>query len=409
MAQGRVAVAQLGARMHYAVPRIFEEAGLLTRLYTDLVANKDWPVLARRFWPERFRPAGLKRLLGRQPRGIPREKITTFPGLGLEFFRRRRRAVAMADHLDCAIWAGKEFCRRIIASSLDGVQVLYAFNTESLEVLQEARRRGIRTILEQTNAPSPIITRILSEESRLHPDLVFHPEVGGVWREWADRERGEWEAADLIVCGSQFVKDGIAELGGPVDRVLVVPYGVEEVANPPPRPRPGFADEFHVIFVGWVDLRKGAHYLIEAARALEGEGVRVRFVGPVYLSEEAQRRLPGNVELTGRVSRAEMAALYAWADAFCLPSLCEGSATVTYEAMAMGLPVIATHNTGSIVREGVNGFIVPLRDSAAIVEAIARCRRRLAEPGGRFPDNAGEPPAYSLAAYRDRLLAAVGR
>ena len=63
-------VAQLGARMHYAVPRIFERAGLLERFYTDICANKGWPQLLR-LLPRSLRPTRVQRLMNRLPEGIP--------------------------------------------------------------------------------------------------------------------------------------------------------------------------------------------------------------------------------------------------------------------------------------------------------------------------------------------------
>jgi glycosyltransferase involved in cell wall biosynthesis len=65
-----------------------------------------------------------------------------------------------------------------------------------------------------------------------------------------------------------------------------------------------------------------------------------------------------------------MAAQYRWADVFLLPSLSEGSANVCFEALAAGLPVITTPNAGSVVRDGVEGFIVPIRCSGSIVNAV---------------------------------------
>ncbi len=58
-----------------------------------------------------------------------------------------------------------------------------------------------------------------------------------------------------------------------------------------------------------------------------------------------------------------------------LPSLCEGSATAVYEALAAGLPVICTPNTGSVVRHGIDGYIVPIRD----VHETAQILRQLAD------------------------------
>src|SRR5262249_11308352 len=103
---------------------------------------------------------------------------------------------------------------------------------------------------------------------------------------------------------------------------------------------------------------------------------------------------------------SQMALPYAWADVFLLPSVCEGSATVTYEALAAGLPVVCTPNTGSVVRDGVDGFIVPVGDVDAIVERL----ERLADPSLRaeFSVRArGRAAEFTLDAYRRRLLAAL--
>jgi len=79
------------------------------------------------------------------------------------------------------------------------------------------------------------------------------------------------------------------------------------------------------------------------------------------------------------------AAAYQQADIFVFPSLEEGSALVTYEAMACGLPVVTTPNAGSLVRDGVEGFIVPIRDPDALAERMERLRAnaRLRQALGR--------------------------
>ncbi len=79
------------------------------------------------------------------------------------------------------------------------------------------------------------------------------------------------------------------------------------------------------------------------------------------------------VEPLGRVSHSEMPALMAAADVFVFPSLFEGSAVVTYEALACGLPSVVTPNAGSVVRDGIDGFVVGPRD----VEALAATMERL--------------------------------
>ena len=98
---------------------------------------------------------------------------------------------------------------------------------------------------------------------------------------------------------------------------------------------------------------------------------------------------------------------FEWADVFCLPTLSEGSATVTYEALASGVPVICTPNAGSVVREGIDGFLVPIRDAEGIAERLASLeanRQMLAEMANSARQRANE---YSWQSYGERLVRAL--
>jgi glycosyltransferase involved in cell wall biosynthesis len=155
-----------------------------------------------------------------------------------------------------------------------------------------------------------------------------------------------------------------------------------------------------------VCLRKGAPYMLEAARALKGLA-EFRWCGALQLLPEAARRLGEYVDLRGPVPRPQMAEHYAWADVFLLPSICEGSATVCYEALAAGLPVITTPNAGSVVRDGLEGFIVPIRDVGAIADRLERLagdRELLEEMSRRAAERAKE---FTLEKYGARLIRAL--
>ena len=62
--------------------------------------------------------------------------------------------------------------------------------------------------------------------------------------------------------------------------------------------------------------------------------------------------------------------IYQSADVFVFPSLAEGSAYVTYEAMGCGLPILTTFNAGSVMRDGIDGFLVPPRDTNALTDKL---------------------------------------
>lgn len=393
-----IVVAQLGARMHYAVPESFSKTGRLGRFYTDIYA----PHSISRFVGSAFGhpiPALVKRLLGRRVR-IPRQQILSFPLFGIHYALRRSLARTQSSRTCAHLWAGRNFCLKIIRSGIpESTRVVYGFNTASLELFEHAGRRNIFRVLEQTIAPYRTEQELLREEREFwnvsDPGAVDHYASRLV-----DREFREWEQADLIVCGSEFVKECIERCGGPSEKCVVLPYGVpipDRTTNARPR-----AGRLRVLTVGAVGLRKGSAYTIAAAREL-GDIAQFRLVGTIDEMCPGLRELPLNVKLTGAVPRAEIWQHFEWADVFLLPSLCEGSATSTYEALAAGLPVICTPNAGSVVRDGIEGHLIPIRNAKAIVEAIrslhknpdvAACMSKLASERSR---------SFDVASYGERL------
>jgi glycosyltransferase involved in cell wall biosynthesis len=361
----RFAVAQIGARMHYAVPRMLYQAGMLEQFYTDIYANDAWLQILTAV-PARIMPAVLRRLSSRRAEGLPNDCVTAFNSLGLRYSLHLMRAKNPSQKTHAHLRAGKSFCEKVVQHGFRGVQGVYAFKTAALELLIAAKSNGLYRVLEQQSAPRQIQKCLLNEErARFHnwasndPDDFAEP--------FDQRERAEWEYADLIVCGSEFVRQGIASCGGPAERCVVVPYGVDASFHFPPRRRHNTA--LRVLTVGAVSLPKGSPYVLEAAKHLGGKA-EFRMVGSIEVSEQPRSELRKHVELTGLIPRSEIWKHYAWADVFLLPSMYEGSATVTYEALAAGLPVICTPNTGSVVRNGLDGFVVPIRDPGAIVSVI---------------------------------------
>jgi len=400
---GTIVAAQLGARAHYAIPRILSAAGLLERFYTDICAAKGWPRLLRAV-PRDLQPASVRRLAGRIPWQVPPERLTSFPALGLQYGIRRYAARTPTEQSAADLWAGRRFSELVAHHGFGAAAGLIAFNSAGLEQLQAARRSGLWTAVEQTVAPRSILDRLVAEEHEAFPDWAPPPAADLFAAEFAARERAEWEAADVVLCGSEFVRQGIAESGGPVARCAVVPYGVDACFSLPRRhPHRG---PLRVLTVGEIGLRKGSPYVLAAATRLQGCAV-FRMVGPCGVRPAALKALQATVELTGPVPRAEMAAQFAWADVFLLPSICEGSAIAVYEALAARLPVVCTPNTGSVVRDGVDGFVVPARDAEAIVERLellAKDADRRMEMSQCAGDRASE---FTLEGYGRRLLAAL--
>lgn len=399
---------QLGARMHYAIPRLLHASGRLERLHTDIYGG-GWANAAK-IMPPSFLPAGLRRLTARAVVEIPPQCIRSYPAFGLAYFLRRRHTKNPETMDQAHLWAGQVFGNKVVRDGFGDAGAVYAFNTASLEILSSARRQGLFSVMEQTIVPRFIEEKLLAEAQQRYPGWEPERSANQIAGRLAEREQAEWQQADLIVCGSEFVRDGIGLCGGPVERCVVVPYGVDS------RFTPGTKDSkdcdlkrpLRVLMAGQVGLRKGAGDALAVAKALR-EIAKFRWVGSISLLEPARSELAGQIDLPGIVPRNEIARHYQWADVFFLPSICEGSATVTYEALASGLPVVTTPNAGSVVQHGVDGFIAPVHDVAAMADYLRRFhedRNLLARFSRAAALRAGD---ISLVGYQDRFLHQVAK
>ena len=420
-------VAQIGARMHYALPRILHAEGLLEHFFTDICADKGWPRLLHLI-PPKLRPYAVARLLDRVPENVPTSRVTAFTDLGFEYARRLRAAKSPGDATAVFLWNDSEFCSRVIASPWGNARAVFTFNNAGLEILKLARNRGLITVMEQSIAPRMVEQGLLDEQHALNPGWQ-EAHVNSSQTRYSERQAAEWELADLIICGSDFVCEGIRKCHGPVEQCVVVPYGVdsqlpnkggkcqnkEDRLNRPesfydPQSSTPRAEQnghpLRVLTVGSVGLRKGAPAVYEAAKTLK-DRAQFRWVGGIEVLPQAAERMRAYVELTGSVPRSEVHTHFAWADVFLLPSVCEGSATVTYEALAWGLPVICTPNTGSVVRDGMEGFIVPVNDAHAIVECLELLLGDRDKIEGMSTSAKRRAREFTVTAYGQRLLKAL--
>ncbi|MDA0323394.1 MAG: glycosyltransferase family 4 protein [Verrucomicrobia bacterium] len=402
-----VAVAVLGARLHYAAARALNDANALEQLYTDICAVRGWPSLLRSIWPASLMPSGLKALTQRVPEGISRSRVTTFDSFGLEYARRRRRARTASETTETYLWGGRTFAGLVADAGLGDANAVYAFNTAALELLVTARQRGVYSVLEQTIAPAACEDALLREEAERFPGWApegfENPDV----EQLASRECAEWHASDHILCGSAFVRDALTGLGVPSIKITVVPYGLDVRPGIPQTPGPIAGSALRVLYVGAVGLRKGIGDLANAMGDIPENTASARAVGSILVTERARERIGRSVSLAGAAARSAMPLEYARSDVFVLPSICEGSALACYEAMAAGLPVITTPNAGSIVRDGIDGYIVPIRSPERIREHI--CELAMDDKKWReMSCNARRHVAdHSLKTYGKRILSAL--
>lgn len=252
--------------------------------------------------------------------------------------------------------------------------VVHGWTHEALRTLRTAKRCRAVAVLERNYAHPRHSREVLEAEyaaagirwpGRSWPGLSRYDH----WARELSVALAEFDEADVIVVPADFTRATMVERGVPPAKIRVLPRGVDAVRL---QPGPRDARPFRALFVGQVCLRKGIRYLLEAWRRLGLSEAELVLVGSVH--DEVRSLLASYRDLTGLrlVGFArDPAPHYAGASVFVLPTLDEGSAKVTSEAMAAGLPVVTTPEAGSLMVDGESGFLVPARDTALLADRLA--------------------------------------
>lgn len=366
--------AQIGAREHYAVPRVLHQRGQLSALYTDFWAGP----LTRRL-SRAVRADAVRSLGARFHPDLSDAPVLSWNGLSLWWevlLRRRRKADAAYGSYLGFIEVGRHFATRTRSllerqSRQTGDPIFFGYDTGALEPLEWCRENGFFCVVNQMD-PNRVEVELVRAEEKNWPGWSRLPVE--VPEEYFQRREREWKAADRVLVNSDFCREALVEQGVAPEKIVVVPLCYE--ADPgavggtvrtyaPLRP-------LRILFLGQVIVRKGIQYLMQAARLLEQENIQFDVVGPVGITPEAANSAPKNLVFHGRATRDQAELWYRQSDVFVLPTLSDGFALTQIEAMANGLPVVATPNCGRVVEDGVNGFVVPARNAERLAAAFMR-------------------------------------
>ncbi|MCX6702715.1 MAG: glycosyltransferase family 4 protein [Candidatus Wolfebacteria bacterium] len=257
----------------------------------------------------------------------------------------------------------------ILASrKIERSDVFNGFSSFSLHSLREAKKKGAITVLERGSSHIAYQDEILREEYGLtgvKPSISNfpHPKI-------IKKELEEYKEADYINVPSLFAKRTFIEKGFPESRLMLIPYGVDLKQFYGAKKED---DIFRVIYVGGMTVQKGVHYLLRAFAGLNLPNSELLLVGA--MSEEMKpffKRYEGKFKYVSQVPQGRLVDYYNKSSVFVLNSIQDGFGMVIIQAMACGLPVICTTNTGGadIAREGIDGFIIPIRSVDALKQKL---------------------------------------
>jgi glycosyltransferase involved in cell wall biosynthesis len=244
------------------------------------------------------------------------------------------------------------------ANLLEECDIFIGSSSSSLEALKRSKKLGKMTILER-GSPHILfqIDNIKKENSINNINANFKPNIFNIRRDLM-----EYKLADYIFLPSTFCKETFLRYGTDKTKLIVNPYGVD-INNF--RPKKKKDNVFRIIFSGGGSFRKGYHYLLKAFYDLNLSNAEVWHLGNINedMQTTFQKYKKNNWILKGTIQQDKLADYYSQGTVLILPSTDEGLALVTLQAMACGLSIICTHNTGvgDIIENGKQGFIIPAR------------------------------------------------
>ncbi|MEH1869821.1 MAG: glycosyltransferase family 4 protein [Nostoc sp.] len=348
----------VGGRWHaFDLARELHSAGVLHRLITN------YPKYKTRKW------------------GIPDAKVVSLPLtllLGRAIYQIGQEKLLMKSQALIHNLFAKAASRY-----LEGSTLVHGWSSFSEPALHWAKRNNIPFLLEHSSSHIKVQCKLLREEYQqlgLHW-AETHPEI-------VAQELREYEMTDKVTVPSLFVKRSFLAQGFSEKRLVHNPFGTNLKSFSPGTKH----DEvFRVIYAGSLSVRKGIHYLVQAFIQANIPNSELCLVGgvitetPYLLTGEDER-----IKLIGHVPQAQLVDYYRNSSVFVMASIEEGMAMVQLQALACGLPLICTTNTGGEdllrisgvqpveletgIEEYPAGYLVPVRDS----QAIAICLKNLA-------------------------------
>jgi glycosyltransferase involved in cell wall biosynthesis len=368
----RVGVFHPGSQHSWQTAMAFQQAGNLGWYATSAFYDPArWPYKLERYVPRKLSGRLNREFRRRYNASLDRTKVRQF---GLwewsEIALRRMGRLKLADY--CNDCGNRAFCKQTVQLiDREPVDVVWGYNTSSLEVFQWARKRGIRCVLDQTIGHPVSQNQIMLQEQERHPEF-FGSSYRPFTQDFIDRQNAEIAEADLVVVGSEFCARTLVENGCASEKVLVVNYGYDESLFPQQKPQRSASGNraFQCLFVGEIGPRKGIAYLLQAFMNIPADKAQLTLVGRLAIPAATFKKYADRVCHVPQVPRSEIARFFIAADCFVFPSLFEGSAIVLYEACGAGLGIIQTDRCGDGVRFGQNGHVLREITVPALTEAV---------------------------------------
>ena len=340
-------------------------------------------------------------LQGRFHPKLPPEQVLSFPFADLAFqcVSRAINHPGLANRMQA--WRNRSFDRRAaktVARERPAAGLCY--ESGALHSFRQAEPLGILRVLDQCTSHIKGGLKLYREEAELHPEFADSLPIQ-LSEGFVEQCCEELEESDAIVVSSSYCRQTLLDHGVDEGKIFEVPYAADISRFRPPASCS--SQPFRILFVGQVSQRKGIKYLLEAFKQLALPNVELVLVGGIAGSGKGLEAYRGLFTHISSVPYPDLHSYFQLGSIFVMPGLHESGVLAIHEALASGLPVIATPNCGSVVQDGIEGFIVPIRDVESLKEKILLLYENKELRGEMSRHARLRAEEFTWAAYRQRL------
>lgn len=371
----KIIVAHPGKQHSYRLASALRKAGLLHSYITEIYDKESsWMMkLVKKVLGQN----NLKRAKAHYNPDIEDSKVVQFCELGgfLELL-----SIRLDKSMKLYRWLsrfstdsfGLKVAKYAIKNEVDMVIGYDADSTTCFEYLKK-HAPHIKRVLDVSIAARPYMKALFQEDYDRSGESYAKDENIYLWKRGLDRFYSEINNADYFLVASDFVKESLLYCGVREEQILKVPYGANTSSNIPINDVKE-SEPLKIQFVGQTNARKGMPMLLDCVSRMNPKQYNLTVTGAINKKSKyiAKHINDEHIHFTGFVTPDRMRQIYEDAHVFVLPSIAEGMAMVGIEAMACGLPVICTFNSGlsDLIVDGETGFIIPVGDERALKEKL---------------------------------------
>lgn len=231
--------------------------------------------------------------------------------------------------------------------------VFFGFTGGNFQILKEFKEKSNLIFIHNQFDPGLVYYDIDESPNDKHKDLFLK------------NIQKEWDLSDLIIVNSQYSKNCLIEKGVSSQKIKIVPLAYNKPINEFEKIN---NKKLKIAFIGNINKVKGFETYLEVAK-LTSDSYEFVAIGNVYIKENIVQDAKTHISFLGFLNKDDLEEYYKQIDVLIFPTLCDGFGMVQLEAMANGIPVIASEFCAKIVDDNKSGFIV--NSSKEIVEKLS--------------------------------------